>query len=365
MSDLSECTVLIVDDTETNIDILVDTLEEEHEIRVAMDGETALQDISEFPPDLILLDIMMPGMSGYEVCRTLKSDIKTANIPIIFLTAMAEEQDEEKGLDLGAIDYITKPFSPKLVKSRVRNHLQLKVYQDKLEQLVIERTKKLQLTQEITIESMATLAEYRDPETGGHITRTKNYVKILAIALKNHPQFSHILNDKSIDLMYQSAPLHDIGKVAISDDILLKPGKLTDEEFDIMKRHTTFGRDAIAASEKKLGSDSFLVYAREMAETHQEKWDGSGYPQGLKENEIPVSGRLMALADVYDALISKRVYKPSFSHKKAISIITEGKGKHFDPDIVDAFMLVQDEFRQVALEHAECDEERESLSEKY
>ncbi|HJO92072.1 MAG TPA: two-component system response regulator [Victivallales bacterium] len=363
MPDISNCIVLIVDDTETNIDILVDTLEDSYELRVAMDGETALKDVKEYPPDIILLDIMMPGMDGYEVCAKLKSDGETSNIPIVFLTAMSEENDEEKGLELGAIDYITKPFSPKLVKSRVKNHLELKMYQDKLEELVKERTKELRQTQEVVIESMANLAEYRDPETGGHIQRTKNYVKLLAEKLKNHPKFAEYLDEKSIELLYQSAPLHDIGKIAIPDEVLLKPGKLTDEEFDLMKRHTVYGKNAIQTSEKKLGKNSFLIYAREMAETHQEKWDGSGYPCGLKRNEIPISGRLMALADVYDALISKRVYKPSFSHKKAVDIIKESKDKHFDPDIVDAFLEIENEFRKIAYEFADCEEEKNNLLE--
>ncbi|MCP4177033.1 MAG: two-component system response regulator [bacterium] len=363
MHDLSECTVLIVDDTETNIDILVDTLEDSFELRVAMDGKTALEDVKDFPPDLILLDIMMPGMSGYEVCEKLKADEQTKNIPIIFLTAMSEELDEEKGLELGAIDYITKPFSPKLVKSRVYNHLELKIFRDRLEELVIERTEELKLTQDVVIESMANLAEYRDPETGGHILRTKNYVKLLAKNLKNNPKFSEFLTDKNIELLCQSAPLHDIGKIAISDSVLLKPGKLTDEEFELMKQHTVFGKDAILSSEKKLGENSFLVYAREMAESHQEKWDGSGYPNGLKGEEIPISGRLMAVADVYDALISKRVYKPSFPHKKAVEIIIDGKGTHFDPDLVDAFLEIENEFRKIAYEFADCEEEKNNLIE--
>ncbi len=362
--DLSTSSVLVVDDTETNIDILVETLGDVFDVSVAMDGISALESVETELPDLILLDIMMPGMDGYEVCRRLKSNDRTRNIPIIFVTAMGEEKDEARGLALGAVDYIAKPFRPELVKARVRNQLELKRHRDHLEVLVRERTREVELTQEVTIASLATLAEYRDPETGGHIKRTQIYVKSLANHLKNHPAFSHFLTDRTVEMLYTSAPLHDIGKVAIQDSILLKPGKLTDEEFEEMKNHTVYGRDAIRAASKKLGSESFLRFAEEIAYTHQEKWDGTGYPNGLKGEEIPISGRLMALADVYDALISKRVYKPPFPHAKASSIIIDGKGQHFDPEMVDAFIELAEEFRKTALKFADFEEERESLSKK-
>lgn len=364
MKKLSEYTILVVDDTEANIDIIVATLENDYNnISAAFDGETALELVESNPPDIILLDIMMPKMDGYEVCRRLKANEATRNIPIIFITALSDAEDEARGLGFGAVDYITKPFKPAIVKTRVRNHLELKRYRDHLEELVKERTEELALTQEVTIESMAALAEYRDPETGGHIRRTRGYVKALAEHLQDHPRFKDFLDDATIDLLYKSAPLHDIGKVGVSDNILLKPGKLTDEEFEEMKKHTIYGRDAIRCAEKKLGSNSFLGLAREIAYSHQEKWDGSGYPEGLRGEEIPIPGRLMALADVYDALISKRVYKPPFPQKKAVTIIIEGKGKHFDPDIVDAFLDLKETFRQIALKHADHEEERQALAE--
>ncbi|AOY57563.1 MULTISPECIES: response regulator [Desulfococcus] len=362
MCDISTCTVMIVDDTETNIDILVEALGKDFDLRVAMDGETALEAIADEPPDLILLDIMMPGMDGYEVCRRLKAVPETRDIPIVFLTAMSDEEDEARGLGLGAVDYITKPFSPALVKARVRNQLELKRYRDHLEDLVRERTRQLVLTQDVTIQSMGTLAEYRDPETGGHIRRTQHYVRILAEHLKTHPKFRERLTDTAIELLVKSAPLHDIGKVGVRDNILLKPGELTEAEFEEMKQHTVYGRDAILASEKKLGQDSFLSVAREIAYSHQEKWDGTGYPQGLKGEEIPLFGRLMAVADVYDALISKRVYKPPYPHETAVAMIREGRGTHFDPDVVDAFLDLSDEFRKIALENADFEEERVLLS---
>lgn len=361
MTDLSNFNILVVDDAEININILVETLGKAYDISVAMNGRDALEMVKNDQPDLILLDIIMPGMDGYEVCEKLKADKKTRNIPIIFLTALTEEQNEARGLQLGAVDYITKPFSTELIKARVRNQLELKRHQDHLEELVAERTRELELTQEVTIESMAALAEYRDPETGGHIKRTQAYVKVLAEHLMNHSRFKDYLDTKTVGLLYKSAPLHDIGKVAINDSILLKPGKLTDEEFEKMKRHTTLGMEAIRVAVKKLGYDSFLRYAEEIAYTHHEKWDGSGYPQGLKGNAIPVPGRLMALADVYDALISKRVYKPPFPHSKAITIIAKGEGKHFDPDMAAAFMQVEDQFKQIALEFADFEEERKML----
>jgi putative two-component system response regulator len=361
MNENSNGNILIVDDTEANIDILVDALSSDYEISVAMDGQSALDDVKENIPDLILLDIMMPGMDGYEVCRQLKKDPETHHIPIVFLTAMTGDEDEAKGLALGAIDYITKPFNQDLVKSRIKNHLELKLLQDDLESQVRRRTKQLEQTQEATIITLATLAEYRDPETGGHIKRTQNYVKVLAKALQPHAQFKTYLTDQLIALLHKSAPLHDIGKVGVPDHILLKPGKLTDEEFVEMKKHTIYGRNSIAAAEKMLGDESFLKIAKEIAEFHQEKWDGSGYPHGLKGEDIPVSARLMAIADVYDALISKRVYKPPFTHSKAVKIIIEGSGSHFDPIMTATFEKMTEQFREIALEFADFEEEKQAL----
>ncbi len=361
MVDLSGCIVLIVDDVESNIDILIETLDGEYEISVAMDGESALESVETEMPDLILLDIMMPGMNGYEVCRTLKENPATKHIPIIFLTAMVDEANEEKGLMLGAVDYITKPFSPELVQARVHNQLELKIHKDNLDVLVRERTKEVELTQEVTIESMGTLAEYRDPETGGHIKRTKKYVKLLAENLKDHPKFCDFLDDDTITILYKSAPLHDIGKVGVPDGILLKKGKLSREEFEIMKKHATYGKDVIAVSQRKLGEGSFLHHAQVIAGSHHEKWDGSGYPEGLIGEDIPIQGRIMAIADVYDALISKRFYKESLRHQDAVAVIAEGRAKHFDPDMVDVFLEHEDEFREIALTYADFDEERKNL----
>jgi putative two-component system response regulator len=372
MNDTAAALVLVVDDTETNLDILVATLGDTYEVAVAMDGPSALELAAGQHPDLILLDIMMPGLDGYEVCRRLMADPATAAIPVIFLTAMTDVADKARGFALGAVDYVTKPFEPLEIQARVRTHLvltqarrELARQNEILEHKVRERTLELALTQESIIEAMACLAEYRDPETGGHIKRTKNYVRLLAAALRDHPRFRDQLTEATIDLLYKSAPLHDIGKVGVRDDILLKPGRLTEAEFDVMRRHTVYGRDAIEAAAHKLGPNSFLELAKEIAYTHQERYDGSGYPQGLAGDAIPVSGRLMAIADVYDALISRRVYKKPFTHAQAVAVIVDGRGSHFDPDIVDAFLDVQEAMRHIALEFADHDDERQALESPY
>ena len=280
---------------------------------------------------------------------------------MIFLTAMSASEDESVGLELGAVDYITKPINPAIVMARVRNHLQLKRARDFLahhnnflEQEIVNRTRALAELQDATIRAMASLAETRDNETGNHIRRTQHYVEALARKLQDHPRFRDELTDAAIETIFKSAPLHDIGKVGIPDRILLKPGKLTPEEFEIMKTHTTLGRDAIVAAETDAMLDNpFFRYAKEITYSHQEKWDGSGYPEGLMGNTIPLSARLMAVADVYDALISERVYKSAFTHEAAVEIIRDGRGSHFDPDMVDAFLVLSEEFRAIAQRFAD------------
>ncbi|HIJ90449.1 MAG: two-component system response regulator [Desulfobulbaceae bacterium] len=351
--------ILIADDVPENIDVLMGSLGGEYAIIAAKDGEKALALARQEPrPDLILLDVMMPRMDGYEVCRLLKADPATAAIPVLFITALDSYEEESKGLALGALDYIAKPFQPDLVKARVANHLELKRHRDHLEELVADRTRELTLTRDVTIFTLANLAEARDPETGGHIRRTQTYVRLLAEKLAELPRFASILDTRAIELLYKTAPLHDVGKVGVPDAILLKPGKLTDEEFEEIKKHTSYGRDALAGGVRELGESSFLGYAMEIAYSHHEKWDGSGYPLGIKGEEIPLSGRLMALADVYDALISKRVYKPPFPHAKAVAIIKDGRGTHFDPLLVDTFFEIAESFRQTALKFADFEEER-------
>jgi len=364
--------VLLVDDTPENLQLMNALLKEDYRTRLANSGERALRAALQQPlPDLILLDIMMPGMDGYEVCTRLKTDPVTAEIPVIFLTAKSQVEDEQKGFDTGCVDYITKPISPPIVMARVKTHLVLKAAADFLkeknvfladknvflEQEVRTRTHEVQVVQDVTIMAMASLAETRDNETGNHIRRTQNYVRALAEKLMADPRFTDYFEKSTPELLYKSAPLHDIGKVGVPDSILLKPGKLTAEEFEIMKTHTTLGRDAIMAAEKLIGADdTFLRLAREIAYGHQEKWNGSGYPQGLAGDAIPICARLMAIADVYDALISARVYKPGMSHEKAVQIIVEGRGTHFDPVMVDAFLEIADEFQAFAARFADAHE---------
>jgi putative two-component system response regulator len=359
-------TVLVVDDTPDNLTLMSELLMDRYRVRVANSGERALKiAASDDVPDLILLDIMMPGMDGYEVCRRLKADAATRDIPVIFLTAKVTVEDDERGLELGAVDYITKPISPPIVLARVATQLALKgaadFLRDKnayLETEVRQRTAELSAIQDVTIMAMASLAETRDSDTGNHIRRTQYYVQALAEKLRTHPRFASALDDKTIETLFKSAPLHDIGKVGIPDRILLKPGRFEPHEFEIMKAHTTLGRDAIQRAEDQLGMRvDFLHMAKEIAYGHQEKWDGSGYPLGLVGEAIPMSARLMAVADVYDALISRRVYKDGMPHEKAVRIITEGRGNHFDPDIVDAFLAIQDAIQAIAQRFADTDAE--------
>jgi len=358
--------VLVVDDTPDNLSLMSGLLKDLYKVKVANNGEKAISIAnSDSPPDLILLDIMMPGMSGYQVCQVLKASQATRAIPIIFLTAITATEDERKGLELGAVDFITKPVNPPVVLARVATQLQVKLAADFLkdqnaflEAEVQRRGRELAAIQDVTILAMASLAETRDNDTGNHIRRTQHYVKLLATHLKHHPRFRLFLDDHTIELLFKSAPLHDIGKVGIPDRILLKPGRFEPHEMAIMKTHCALGRDAIQHAEDQLGLEvEFLKYAKEIAYGHQEKWDGSGYPQGLAGDAIPTSARLMAVADVYDALISRRVYKEGMPHEKAVAIITEGRGSHFDPDIVDAFLALTEQFREVAARYRDSDED--------
>lgn len=357
-------TLLVVDDTPDNLLLMNDLLKDDYKVKLAGSGEKALKIAgSDSPPDLILLDIMMPVMDGYEVCRRLKQDPKTMNIPIIFLTAKAEVGDEKKGLELGAVDYIIKPVSPPIVIARVKSHLALKLMadflhnrNDFLELEVARRTREVVAIQDVTILALASLAETRDSDTGNHIRRTQFYVKSLAEHLRDHPRFAWFLTESNINMLFKSAPLHDIGKVGIPDRILLKPGRFEPYEFEIMKSHTTLGYNAIVQAENALGTHvDFLSFAKSIALSHQEKWDGSGYPQGLAGDAIPIPARLMAVADVYDALISRRVYKDGMAHEQAVHIMLEGRGSHFDADMIDAFIDIQQEFIAIAQRFADTD----------
>lgn len=367
--------LLVVDDQPEFLLILEALLSDYYHVHTVSNGQEAINFLKSNPhPDLILLDVVMPLLNGFEVCKYIKTTPELQEIPVIFLTSLDSKADEEFGLTLGAADFIHKPFSPAVVLARVRNHLNLsrashmlKLRNEDLEHIVAERTREVlrqsmelaQRNQEIiasqsaTIMAFCSLAEARDNETGNHIRRTQQYVKALAESLQNHPRFKDELSDKAISLIFKSAPLHDIGKVGIPDSILMKPGSLNDEEWVIMKRHCQFGHDAIILAEKELEgiTGSFLAYAREIAYCHHERWNGSGYPQRLEADDIPVSARLMSIADVYDALISKRVYKPAFPHEQAVAMIVAEKGKHFDPDMIDALIKITDTFKSIALRY--------------
>ncbi|MDR2260898.1 MAG: two-component system response regulator [Azoarcus sp.] len=357
ISDSSErFTILLVDDAPEDLTLISAILRDTYRVKVANSGEKALRIIAAAPPpDLILLDVAMPGISGYEVCECLKADPATCDIPVIFLTASASAGDEAHGFELGAVDYIIKPASPLIVRARVDTHLKLKssadFLRDKAEYLeneIKKRTREVQSVQDIAILTMASLAETRDHETGNHIRRTQHYVKTLAQQLQKHPRYKDSLSNGTIESLYKSAPLHDIGKVGIPDRILLKPGRFVSEEFEIMKTHPILGKNTIEYAERQLNTKvEFLFYAKEIAYCHHEKWDGSGYPRGLKGDEIPLSARLMAVADVYDAVISPRVYRAPMRHDQAKVIIQNGAGRHFDPDIAEAFFETESKFLSI------------------
>jgi len=364
MPEIGQQTILIVDDSPENLAVLSDLLLPAYRVRAANSGERALRIAGSSPrPDLVLLDVMMPDMDGYAVFASLRANPATAGIPVIFVTAVDGAEAELRGLQAGALDYIAKPVVPAVVLARVRNQLELKQARDRLqnqnawlEAEVNRRMAENDLTQRVSIRALAHLAEIRDPETGNHILRTQAYVDRLARRLQGHPRFADVLNDRYVDLLARSAPLHDIGKVGIPDAILQKPGKLTPEEWLTMKTHARLGAEAIEQAERDAEEEvEFLKLAKEIAQWHHEKWDGGGYPDGLAGDAIPLSARLMALADVFDAVISRRVYKPPMTFEQAREVIAEGRGGHFDPDMADAFLAAFDDFVAIATRYRDGD----------
>ncbi|HMV92697.1 MAG TPA: response regulator [Thauera aminoaromatica] len=367
-------TVLIVDDTPENLTILGETLRPHYRVRAAISGERALHAVTIGAlPDVILLDVMMPDMDGYQVLQALQADAATRDIPVIFVTAMDSVEGETHGLALGAVDYITKPFNPDIVLARVRTHIELAKARERLhdenawlEREVARRTNENALIRDLSLSALACLAEVRDIETGHHILRTQSFVELLAHHLAGHPDYREALAGERLEIIVRSAPLHDIGKVGIPDSILLKPGRLTSAEFEIMKKHPVIGADAITRAMAQAansrsgdgalpgGAFAFMETAREIALSHHEKWDGSGYPAGLQGRQIPVSARLMALADVFDALSSRRVYKEPLAPEDVTRIIVAERGRHFDPVIVDAFLELRPAFAEVAQRFAEA-----------
>jgi putative two-component system response regulator len=361
-------TILIVDDEPANLSVLSQLLDHHFRVCACRSGEQALKAVLKEPrPDLVLLDVMMPEMDGYTVLKELKNDPETRDIPVIFVTSLDDELDEQQGLRLGAVDYVTKPVKPAIMLARVKAQLELKEGRDRLkdenvwlEAEVARRTHENTLIQDVSLRVMAGLAETRDTDTGNHIARTQGYLETLARELQSHPDLAAELDEISLARIVKAAPLHDIGKIGIPDGILLKPGELSAEEWDIMKSHPRIGGDAIRraidralaagdsdASDPRPESLEFLEVARIIAKYHHERWDGTGYPDGLSGKEIPLPARLMALADAYDALTMDRVYKTSIKPDEAARTILEEKGKHFDPDIVDAFQRVRGSFEKI------------------
>ena len=356
-------TILVVENSPVEMEHIVEVLLPFYRVQTASSMALALQHCQIDPPDLVLADVTMPNPDGYELQRRLRVDSRTTDIPVIFLSRKTDSVNDDYGVDWGAVTYVIRPVQPRLLLARVREHFlerarlsALFVSNEYLEDEVSKQVHQVHVMQNVTILALAALAEVRDVDTGNHLRRTQNYVLALASYLVRHPRFAAELSGDRVQTLYKCAPLHDIGKVGIPDRILLKNGRYTPEEFKIMQAHPRLGRDAIEAMQSAADAHlDFLVVAKEIVYSHHEKWDGSGYPQGLVGDAIPVSARLMAIADVYDALISRRVYKEGMPHEQASAIIEKGRGTHFDPDVVDAFLALADIFQTIAKRFADSD----------
>lgn len=353
----SQASILVVDDTPANLSLLSGLLSPRWRVRLAPSGTKALELVRRQAPDLVVLDVMMPELDGYEVCRRLKADPATADIPVLFLTALSQPEDETRGFACGGADFIHKPFNPATVLSRVATQLEAKRWRDTLhqhnawlQQELQGRLAEVEQLRDATLHVMISFAEFRDEDTGFHVRRTQEYVRTLAHWLAAQPGNAWGLDDARIDDLAKSAPLHDIGKVAIPDGILLKPGRLTPDEMTVMKTHAMQGWEMLRRAAERMGDQGsqFLRYGMEIARHHHERWDGTGYPDGLAGPDIPLSARLMAVADVYDALISRRPYKEPMDHATALAHIVAGSGSHFDPAVVQALLANQDALQRIA-----------------
>lgn len=354
MKEPYQCTILAVDDTKVNLDILVGALGERYDLSVAMNGPSALALATDDPPDLILLDIMMPGMDGFEVLSRLKGNPVTAEIPVIFLTALSDVADKARGFKMGAVDYIVKPFQIEEVHARINTHLKLRNAQEELEtfnnelqSLVARQVEEINQSQLAMIFALAKLSHTRDDNTGYHLERVQKLCQIMAAALSKNPDYARNVTPKFITTIFHASPLHDVGKVGIEDAILLKPASLTPLEYETMKTHTTIGAATLESVFKHYPNNDFIEMGIEIAKFHHEKWDGSGYPIGLSGEAIPLSARIMALVDVYDALRSRRPYKEPFSHQTALELIVEGAGTFFDPGLAAMFEKINLHFDAV------------------
>lgn len=346
--------VFLVDDNIVNLNTGKNVLQHKYTVVTMPSGEKLLQMLQRTRPDLILLDVEMPGMSGYDAIKAIKANPETADIPVIFLTAKTDSDNELLGLSLGALDYITKPFSPPLLLKRIELHLllesqkrALQVFNDNLLAMVKERTEDIANLQDALIVWAAEMVEFRDEETGQHVERVQKYLKLLYTAMSQMEKYKPQILEWDAEAFYKSALLHDVGKIKIRDNILLKKARLSDDEFSNMKLHAEYGKSLLESLQAKVPNQTFLNYAKTLAYSHHERWDGTGYPAHLKGNEIPLQARMMALADVYDALVSERPYKPAFSHEEAMQIIAEGRGSQFDPALADLFMELSDEIKKI------------------
>lgn len=340
--------IVIVDDQIANLSLGREALALDYEVYTVPSGEKLFLLLNKIMPDMILLDVEMPDMSGYEVIKILKENPLTAHIPVIFLTSKSDAGSELEGLSLGAVDYISKPFSPPLLRKRLEGQLLLKDYSDNLEEMVRQKTEMILELQNAVMETMAELVECRDDATGEHIVRTQRYLQILIEEMMARQLYSEQTSRWNIDQLILSAQLHDVGKIAVSDSILCKPGKLTEDEYNEMKKHTVFGGEVIEKIQKKTRDHEFLEYAKILTVYHHERWDGSGYPYGLAGEDIPLPARLMAIVDVYDALTSERPYKKPFPHDEAVRIITDGRGTQFEPALVDLLVSVSKKLEETS-----------------
>jgi len=342
--------IFVVDDNATNLTTAEEALEKYYRVIALSSAEQMFKALHKFKPDLIMLDVEMPEMNGFEAMERLKANSSYADIPVIYLTGMSDDVNEARGIELGAVDFISKPFSKPVLLNRIKNHLEIdalirertRLFAQQTEQL-LERTHQLVKLQSGIICTMADLVENRDKDTGGHIERTSTYMRILIDAMFENGVYAEDMVKWDLDAVISSARLHDVGKITISDTILNKPGKLTDEEFDIMKTHSKEGESIIEKAIKRTGDAELLQHAKLFAAYHHERWNGRGYPYGLSGTDIPLHGRLMAIVDVYDALVSERPYKKAFSHEDAHRIIVEDSGQHFDPLIVEIFTKVNEQ----------------------
>jgi len=360
--DESIFTLLVVDDNEMNRDILLRRLGSSgYQLVSAEDGREALELMRQQSFDLILLDIMMPVMDGYETLEVMQKDEVLKRIPVIMITALDDVDCAVRCIEMGAVDYVTKPFNPVLLKARVGANLERKRLSDQEQRHRVEiehsnkdlsdevraKIREISQSQLAAIFAMSKLAESRDPETGEHLERMREYCRLLSEQLSRMPRYRSIIDREFVENIYAASPLHDIGKVGIEDRVLLKPGPLTDDEWVLMKQHSIIGAETLREVDRQHPGNAFIHTGIDIAEGHHEKWDGSGYPYGKSGEEIPLVARILALGDVYDALTSKRCYKEAFSHEKSRSIIQDGSGNHFDPDVVLAFFETEDEFKRV------------------